>query len=142
MEHKTSWNQPEEDQNPQTAQRVREDCRVASTPLRWELPGEGSHRPGLTSVPAATSLSAHSDSLLEPGSNWNGKSATFSYFSVVLKHSEMKPNELTEGVVGLSGWCLLAGRDSSRHSGQNRKLRAHAFNCKHETQRTAREVRQ
>lgn len=128
MEHRTSWNQPEEDQDPQTAQRVRGDCRVASTPLWWELPGEGSHTPGLTSIPAAISLSADSDSLLEPGPNWDGKSATFSYFSVVLEHSEMKPDELTEGVVGLSGWRLLAGRDSSRHSGQSRKLRAHAFN--------------
>lgn len=66
MENRTSWNQPEEDQDPQTAQKVREDCGVVSTPLRWELPGEGSHRSGLTSVPAAISLSAHSDSLLEP----------------------------------------------------------------------------
>lgn len=45
---------------------------------------------GLTSVPAAICLSAHSDPLLEPRPNWNRKSATLSYFSVVFKHNEEK----------------------------------------------------
>lgn len=108
---------------------MREDCGGASTPLLWELPGEGSQRPGLTSVPAA-----HSDPLLEPRANWNGKSVTLSYFPVVFKHNEIEPSGRVEGMVDSSGWCLLARRHSSRRGGQNRKLRAHAFDCKPETE--------
>lgn len=79
-------------------QRVREDCGGASTPLLWELSGEGSHRPGLTSVPAA-----HSDPLLEPKTNWNGKSVTLSYFPVVFKHNELEPSGLWKE------WWICAG---------------------------------
>lgn len=99
-----------------------------------ELPGEGSHRPSLTSVPAAIGLSAHSDPLLGPWPNWIGKSVTLSYLPVVFKHDEIEPSGRVEGMVDLSRWLLLAGKHSSGHGGQNRKLTAHAFNCRSETE--------
>ena len=38
----------------------------------------------------------------------------------------------------MSGWFLLAGRHNSGSGGQNRKLRAHALHCGHETERELR----
>lgn len=80
--------------------------RRGQHPLQWALSGEGSRRPGLMSVPAAICPSAHSDPQLEPGPHRTGlgsPSATLSDFAVVVKHNEVKPDGLREGM-GLEGW--------------------------------------